>query len=127
MVDKDICEMNALRKVFPESDILLCWYHVMQAVIRWLSKTDSGVSGPSNTDVRTEIISFIRKMKLCSTHQDFKSTAEQFFKRFEDFPALCLYIKDHWLEIGHTWSDFGRCYNHADSDTNNLVKDFSIA
>lgn len=38
-----------------------------QAVVRWLSKTDSGVSGLSNTDVRTEIVSFIRKMKLCTT------------------------------------------------------------
>lgn len=64
----DMCEINALRKVFPESAILLCWYHVMQAIVRWLSKTDSGISGPSNTDVRTEIISFIRKMKLCATH-----------------------------------------------------------
>ncbi|XP_048035534.1 uncharacterized protein LOC125261036 isoform X2 [Megalobrama amblycephala] len=124
MVDKDMCEINASRKVFPESDILLCWYHVMQAIVRWLSKTDSGISGPSNTDVRTQIISFIRKMKLCATHQDFKSTAEQFLKRFEDFPALCSYFKDHWLEIGYMWSDFGRCYNHADSDTNNLVERF---
>uniref|UniRef100_A0A9J8CVZ0 MULE transposase domain-containing protein n=1 Tax=Cyprinus carpio carpio TaxID=630221 RepID=A0A9J8CVZ0_CYPCA len=111
VVDKDMCEINALRKVFPESDILLCWYHVM------LSKTDSGISGPSNTDVRTEIISFIRKMKLCATLQDFKSTAEQFLKRFEDFPALCSYFKDHWLEIGHTGSDFGWCYNHQRSFT----------
>ncbi|XP_056587061.1 uncharacterized protein LOC130407814 isoform X4 [Triplophysa dalaica] len=124
MVDKDMCEINALRRVFPESDILLCWYHVMQAVVRWLSKTDSGVSGLSNTDVRTEIVSFIRKMKLCTTELDFKSTAEQFLKRFEDIPALCSYFKDHWLEIGNMWSDFGRCYNHADSDTNNLVERF---
>ncbi len=33
MVDKDMCEINALRKVFPESDILLCWYHVMQVCV----------------------------------------------------------------------------------------------
>lgn len=33
MVDKDMCEINALRKVFSESDILLCWYHVMQVRI----------------------------------------------------------------------------------------------
>ncbi|XP_055070281.2 uncharacterized protein [Misgurnus anguillicaudatus] len=124
MVDKDMCEINALRKVFSESDILLCWYHVMQAVVRWLTKTDSGVSGSSNIDVRTEIVSFVKKMKLCTTEHDFKSTAEQFFTRFEDFPALCSYFRVHWLEIGHMWSDFGRCYDHAASDTNNLVERF---
>ncbi|XP_055032677.2 uncharacterized protein [Misgurnus anguillicaudatus] len=124
MVDKDMCEINALRKVFSESDILLCWYHVMQAVVRWLTKTDSGVSGSSNIDVRTEIVSFVKKMKLCTTEHDFKSTAEQFFTRFEDFPALCSYFRVHWLEKGHMWSDFGRCYDHAASDTNNLVERF---
>lgn len=30
MVDKDFAEINALQKVFPESAILLCWYHVLQ-------------------------------------------------------------------------------------------------
>lgn len=30
MVDKDFAEINALSAVFPESSILLCWYHVLQ-------------------------------------------------------------------------------------------------
>ncbi len=30
MVDKDQAEINAIRKVFNESDVLLCWYHVTQ-------------------------------------------------------------------------------------------------
>jgi len=30
MVDKDMSEINALNDVFPESDVLLCWYHVLQ-------------------------------------------------------------------------------------------------
>ncbi|CDQ90451.1 unnamed protein product [Oncorhynchus mykiss] len=52
MVHKDMCEINALKQVFPESDVLLCWYHILQlaAVIPWLKKTDSGVSGPTNKD-----------------------------------------------------------------------------
>jgi len=30
MVDKDQAEINAIRKVFNESHVLLCWYHVTQ-------------------------------------------------------------------------------------------------
>ncbi len=32
MVDKDMSEINALNEVFPESDVLLCWYHVLQVI-----------------------------------------------------------------------------------------------
>uniref|UniRef100_A0A3Q4G473 MULE transposase domain-containing protein n=1 Tax=Neolamprologus brichardi TaxID=32507 RepID=A0A3Q4G473_NEOBR len=67
MVDKDFAEINALQKVFPESAILLCWYHVLQAVNRWLSKSESGVHGLSNTQKRNEIISFFCKLKACTS------------------------------------------------------------
>ncbi|KAG9273244.1 hypothetical protein AMEX_G12351 [Astyanax mexicanus] len=124
MVDKDLCEINGLRAVFPESDVLLCWYHVMQAVVRWISKTESGVSGFSNGDIKKDIISFFSKLKSCATRHDFETMAKLFQNRFEEFPALCTYFRDHWLGIGDMWSDFGRCYNHAGSDTNNLVERF---
>ncbi|KAI2645117.1 Protein FAR1-RELATED SEQUENCE 8 [Labeo rohita] len=32
MVDKDMSEINALNEVFPKSDVLLCWYHVLQVM-----------------------------------------------------------------------------------------------
>lgn len=100
MVDKDYAEINALSSIFPESAILLCWYHVMQvnqfvncrlfyicftlhcgiqyeccliafpypqAVQRWLSKTESGVHGPSNLKTRDDIMSFFYKLKACKT------------------------------------------------------------
>uniref|UniRef100_A0A3P8PCI2 Transposase n=1 Tax=Astatotilapia calliptera TaxID=8154 RepID=A0A3P8PCI2_ASTCA len=74
MVDKDFAEINALQKVFPESAILLCWYRVLQAVNRWLSKSESGVHGLSNTQKRNEIISFFCKLKACTSvkHNNFQ-------------------------------------------------------
>ncbi|XP_073669302.1 uncharacterized protein [Paramisgurnus dabryanus] len=96
MVDKDQGEINAIRKVFKESDVLLCWYHVTQAVIRWLSRSESGVSGPEKADTRGQIMQLMAELKSCSTN--------------------------HWEPIGHLWSDFGRCYKHGNSDTNNLIE-----
>ncbi|XP_073671220.1 uncharacterized protein [Paramisgurnus dabryanus] len=98
MVDKDQGEINAIRKVFKESDVLLCWYHVTQAVIRWLSRSESGVSGPEKADTRGQIMQLMAELKSCSTN--------------------------HWEPIGHLWSDFGRCYKHGNSDTNNLIERF---
>uniref|UniRef100_A0AAX7VUA0 ZSWIM1/3 RNaseH-like domain-containing protein n=1 Tax=Astatotilapia calliptera TaxID=8154 RepID=A0AAX7VUA0_ASTCA len=82
MVDKDFAEINALQKVFPESAILLCWYHVLQAVNRWLSKSESGVHGLSNTQKRNEIISFFCKLKACTVTVG---------RPFPDDPA-CVYV-----------------------------------
>ncbi|XP_076144083.1 uncharacterized protein LOC143126043 [Alosa pseudoharengus] len=107
MVDKDYAEINALSSTFPESAILLCWYHVLQAVERWLSKTDSSVHGPSNVKIRDGIISFFCKLKACKT-----------------YPAVCHYFKSHWEDIGHMWSNYGRCFNHLDSETNNVIERF---
>ncbi|XP_021331054.1 uncharacterized protein [Danio rerio] len=122
MVDKDQAEINAIQKVFNESDILLCWYHVTQAVTRWLSKSESGVSGPEKADSRAHIMQFMSEMKCCSTAQEFKEKAEMFHCQFRNFKNVCKYFKNHWETIGHLWSNFGRCYKHGDSDTNNLIE-----
>ncbi|XP_060720781.1 uncharacterized protein LOC132842132 [Tachysurus vachellii] len=67
MVDKDQAEINAIWRVFNESDILLCWYHVTQAVTRWLSRSESGVSGPEKANSRADIMQFMSELKSCST------------------------------------------------------------
>lgn len=30
MVDKDMKEIAAIREIFPDADVLLCWFHVLQ-------------------------------------------------------------------------------------------------
>ncbi|XP_062378161.1 uncharacterized protein LOC134067101 [Sardina pilchardus] len=124
MVDKDYAEINALSSIFPESHILLCWYHVLQAVQRWLSKTESGVHGPSNLNIRKDIISFFCKLKACKTEAEFETTAKKFKKMFRRHPAVCQYFTRHWEEIGHMWSDYGRCFEHLNTDTNNVIERF---
>ncbi|NP_001038597.1 uncharacterized protein isoform X1 [Danio rerio] len=110
MVDKDQAEINAIRKVFNESDILLCWYHVTQAVTRWLSISESGVSGPEKADARAHIIQFMSEMKCCSKAQEFKEKAEMFHCQFRNFKYVCKYFRNNLETIGHLWSNFGRCY-----------------
>ncbi|XP_024656687.2 uncharacterized protein LOC112429801 isoform X2 [Maylandia zebra] len=124
MVDKDFAEINALQKVFPESAILLCWYHVLQAVNRWLSKSESGVHGLSNTQKRNEIISFFCKLKACTSEDDFKATSAEFCQTFKQYPLVCQYFQKHWEGIGHMWCDYGRRFSHARSETNNVIERF---
>ncbi|XP_039523044.1 uncharacterized protein LOC120476154 [Pimephales promelas] len=124
MVDKDQAEINAIRKVFNESHVLLCWYHVTQAVTRWLSRSESGVSGPENADSRAHIMQLMSELKSCSTEHEFKKKAETFHCQFKNLKDVCKYFRNHWEPIGLLWSKFGRCYKHGDSETNNLIERF---
>ncbi|RXN07451.1 hypothetical protein ROHU_032371 [Labeo rohita] len=122
MVDKDMSEINALNAVFPESDVLLCWYHVLQAVVRWLMKSDSGVSGPHSSNTRREILDSFKKMKACAMKTDFDRVAKEFLKDFSHCQEVCKYFQRYWEPISHRWDDYGRCYNHGNSETNNLIE-----
>ncbi|RXN17254.1 zinc finger SWIM domain-containing 1-like protein [Labeo rohita] len=122
MVDKDMSEINALNAVFPESDVLLCWYHVLQAVVRWLMKSDSGVCGPHSSNTRREILDYFKKMKACAMKTDFDRVAKEFLKDFSHCQEVCKYFQRYWEPISHRWADYGRCYNHGNSETNNLIE-----
>ncbi|RXN16981.1 GTPase IMAP family member 7-like isoform X1 [Labeo rohita] len=93
MVDKDMSEINALNAVFPESDVLLCWYHVLQAVVRWLMKSDSGVCGPHSSNTRREILDYFKKMKACAMKTDFDRVAKEFLKDFSHCQEVCKYFQ----------------------------------
>ncbi|XP_052064548.1 uncharacterized protein LOC127704495 [Mytilus californianus] len=66
MVDRDTKEISAINEVFPNSSVLLCWFHVLQAVYRFLNKKESGVSGPMHAHTRKKVIDYIRTMKICT-------------------------------------------------------------
>uniref|UniRef100_A0A9J8AVI3 Uncharacterized protein n=1 Tax=Cyprinus carpio carpio TaxID=630221 RepID=A0A9J8AVI3_CYPCA len=116
MVDKDQAEINSIRKVFNESDVLLRCYHVTQAVTRWLSRYESDVSGLEKADSRAHIMQFMSELKSCSTVFLF----HLFYNKY------CKYFRNHWETIGHLWSNFGRCYKHGDSDTNKLIERYIL-
>lgn len=53
---------------------------------------------------------------------EFRKKAQMFHCQFKNLKNVCTYFRNHWEPIGHLWSDFGRCYKHGDSDTNNLIE-----
>ncbi|KAK9956291.1 hypothetical protein ABG768_014036, partial [Culter alburnus] len=64
MIDRDLKELNAIRRVFPTAKVLLCWFHVLQAVHRWMVKRDGG-NLPVNQ--RNLVIQAMVAMKSCLT------------------------------------------------------------
>lgn len=46
MVDDSKAEQNSIQAVFPKSVILLCTFHIQQAVWRWIWKAKNGIPMP---------------------------------------------------------------------------------
>jgi len=56
LIDKDEAELKGIRRFGDENykiDIFLCFFHVMQAVDRWLSKSNNKVSNEITLMVKT--------------------------------------------------------------------------
>jgi len=45
MIDKSDTEINAIKAAFPDADIRICFFHVMQAWQRWLRTGKNHVPG----------------------------------------------------------------------------------
>uniref|UniRef100_A0A8B9GYU7 MULE transposase domain-containing protein n=1 Tax=Astyanax mexicanus TaxID=7994 RepID=A0A8B9GYU7_ASTMX len=64
MVDRDMKEIKAIKAVFPNTSVLLCWFHVLQAVHRWLMRQEGGnLRDPS---LRKTVIRGMVSLKQCN-------------------------------------------------------------
>ena len=66
MTDDCAAERNALAKVFPNSVVLLCQFHVLWAAWRWLWKSSNGV----RSDDRPYLYGIIRRAVFAHTSQE---------------------------------------------------------
>lgn len=70
MTDDSSAERNALRTVFPNSTLLLCIFHVNQALWRWLWQSDHEVIKEHRQSVMTKI----RTVMYANTMQEAEIT-----------------------------------------------------
>lgn len=82
MVDKSDAEMYAIKMIFPLAAILLCYFHVKQAWMRWIRKSDNGVGEEGN---RQELYNLLEAICHASTFEAMeggilKLTDSRFFK-----------------------------------------------
>ncbi|XDV26025.1 hypothetical protein PO909_029833 [Leuciscus waleckii] len=125
MVDKDQAEINAIRKVFNESDVLLCWYHVTQVSSSSASQSVQRLFRNMNpySDALNQM--YNESLPVLQEHE-FKKKAEMFHCQLKNLKDVCKYFRNHWEPIGHLWSNFGRCYKHGDPETNNLIERYTF-
>ena len=113
MTDRDKAQMNAIAAVYPESRVLLCWWHVLRA-IRTHFRTEEfpklweGIHEWVKTSDQTQFYSFWQEMQT-------DPSAPQ---------SLVDYLKVHWMSIVPHWSAIHRKNRtiFQEGDTNMLIE-----
>ena len=86
IIDKSTAAHNAITAVCPSSDIQLCWFHVKQAVRRWL------ITKRVSKKRHEEVFNHMRKMHQAKTPKLYSIARNQFLswltKEFRDEPQL---------------------------------------
>ena len=79
MSDDSSAQINALRATFPQSQILLCQFHVLQALWKWLQSN-------SLSSKRQRLIRTFRKIMY--SKNNFNSLKQEFINSIEDEKTL---------------------------------------
>lgn len=82
---------EALHEVFPTSKLLLCTFHILQQVWRWLFEKKHEV----NEDDRQNIMKSFRQLLHLDNEEDFQEKLNEFFdwETLTKYPAAVLYFQ----------------------------------
>lgn len=120
MTDDSSAERNALTKVFPASKLLLCSFHVCQAMWRWLWDTNHGIENMHRKSIMLMFrqIVFERDVTAC----------EELMKEFLSHHLVLKYplLQEHLSQFWERKSEWCICYRSSyftrGHNTNNMVE-----
>ncbi|KAE8954820.1 hypothetical protein PR001_g32341 [Phytophthora rubi] len=123
IVDKDMREIDIIRKTFPEARVLLCHFHV----IKWLHETirKSKKYGVYEEDVLSQMKHTITNMTYARTPDAYTSHRDEFksLAHREDRTELWDYFVKNWDECCEMWVMAYRVgLPHFGNHTNNVRK-----
>ena len=113
MSDRDKAQMNAVNTVYPDSKLLLCWWHVLRAI--WTH---------FHTEEFPEVWDHIREW-IKTPDQSRFDTLWEWFQTDPLVPrSLVDYLKINWMTIVPLWSGTMRKERtiFQEGDTNMLIE-----
>ena len=101
MSDNCVELRNALRETWPNSNLLLCVFHILQQVWRWLFDKSHGITKSD----RVDIMKHFRKLVYARTVIDFDDITDQFMNSdvLNKYKNAVLYFND-LLELKTNWA-----------------------
>lgn len=120
MTDDSRAEKNALKIVFPESTQLLCFFHVLQALWRWLWDSSNKIS----KEHRPHLIRLVKNMMFAKNEIDFEIevTAVSIDNISEQYPKFISHVDKLLLRKKEWCICFRENLTTRGHNTNNIVE-----
>lgn len=115
MTDHSLAEMDAIAEVWPESKHLLCIFHVLQAVWRWLW---DGKNVIHHSD-RIQLMKSFQEILYSSSINDMEATYAESLKFGETYPQWRKYM-EYYYSFKELWCLCYRNFQVRENHTNNL-------
>ncbi|CAD6925856.1 unnamed protein product [Tilletia controversa] len=80
MIDKCRAELNAINEVWPDTQVRLCQFHIMQAICRWDAEGKSATAKPPSVprSLKPAICIAFREAQRCRDMKDWPTTLVKF-------------------------------------------------
>lgn len=118
MTDDCSAERNALSKVFPESDLLLCSFHVSRAFCRWLCETKNGIEKIH----RQSIMMSFRNIMYATSEIECELFYKTLLNDYKNNDALINYINSYWIKRREWCHNYRKELLTRGHNTNNYVE-----
>ncbi|KAE8969264.1 hypothetical protein PR001_g27552 [Phytophthora rubi] len=125
MVDKDLNEIEVLKKMFPDARIPLCHFHV----IKWFrgAVRNDKKFGTYPSEVLKQLDFCVANMVYSKSEDELQGNAEEFriLACRGGREALWVYFDENWLDSKEMWVTYYRMYlPHFRNNTNNRLENF---
>lgn len=118
MTDDSISEQKAIYDIWPQSKRMLCVFHVLQAVFRWLSKTKNGIPKHQQTLIYKDFQNILYSKNI----QEMTINYNLALENANLFPNYVNYLTNYWWPKRECWA---KAYRHGVLMKNNHTNNYS--
>jgi hypothetical protein len=106
VIDKDYVEWAVLQEVFPNSEVVLCQFHVLKWFKHVITKPKYGIP----VSMRDDVMDILRALVYAPSDEDYEHNKVRLAELLgaPQHQSFLLYMHDRWYSCSKMWSNGGR-------------------
>ena len=93
MQDAQQSSYNAIKRLFPDVEVLMCYYHVTENIRK---KCKQYID--NREDVYEELKAAVQEMHMSSNEEEYQKLKKDFKDTFKRYKELLVYMETQWLD-----------------------------
>jgi hypothetical protein len=120
MTDDSAAERSALKQVFPLAELLLCAFHICQAMWRWLWDSNHRISNTDKQQLMHDFRLVVFEHDTVQVEELFKGLIMS--RQAKQYPHFITYVGSLWLRRKEWCLSFRTSLQTKGNNTNNIVE-----